>query len=107
MPFKDPEKRRSYQREHRRLRRNGDTVSTPRQTRVPEAVRLRTAADALGLLEEQVAAVRDDPAVGTTERARTVGYLLTVALKAIEAGNLEGRIAMLEAVLKARGEGPR
>jgi hypothetical protein len=32
---------------------------------------------------------------------------LTVALKAIEAGNLEGRIAMLEAVLKARTEGPR
>jgi hypothetical protein len=68
--------------------------------------RLKTAADVVRLLEEQVAAVRDEPDVGTLEKARTIGYLAGVALKAIEAGNLAARIEALEAILKARkGEG--
>jgi hypothetical protein len=59
----------------------------------------------LALLEEQVAAVRDDSEAGTLEKARCVGYLAGVALRAIEAGDLAARIEALEAVLKARRAG--
>ena len=38
------------------------------------------------------------------ERARCIGYLAGVALKAIEAGNLAVRIETLETVLKQREE---
>jgi hypothetical protein len=67
---------------------------------------VRTAADVLAVLEEQVAAVRADEQAGAVEKARTISYLAGVALKAIEAVNLAARIEMLEAVLKQRnGDG--
>jgi hypothetical protein len=71
-------------------------------------VRLKTAADVLALLEQQVNAVRTDEAAGPLEKARLIGYLAGLGLKAIETGNLEARIEMLEAVLKQRhGDGKR
>src|SRR5262245_47122623 len=108
MPFSDPDRARAYQREYRRLRRSGDTCTTPGTTPVPLPFRLQTAADVLDLLEEQVAAVRADQEAGTLEKARTIGYLAGITLKAIEAGNLAARLEMLEAVLKGRnGEAKR
>jgi hypothetical protein len=108
MPFSDPERARDYQREYRRLRRGGDDCTTPGTTPVPLSFRLQTAADVLDLLEEQVQAVRADQEAGALEKARVVGYLAGVTLKAIEAGNLAARIEMLEAVLKQRnGEAKR
>lgn len=106
MPFNDPDRAREYQREYRRFRRSGDDCTTPCTTPVPLPFRLKTAADVLALLEEQVEAVRGEQEAGTLEKARTVGYLAGVTLKAIEAGNLAARIEMLEAVLKQRkGDG--
>jgi hypothetical protein len=102
MPFSDPDRAREYQREYRRLRRSGDTCTTPGTTPVPLPFRLQTAADVLDLLEEQVAAVRADQQAGALEKARTIGYLCGITLKAIEAGNLAARLEMLEAVLKQR-----
>ncbi len=101
MPYKDPERQRAYQREHKRLERAGE-CRTPGRTLLPTPFRLRTARDVLALLEEQVAAVRDDPDVGTLEKARCVAYLAVAALRAIEAGDLAGRLEALEGVLKAR-----
>jgi hypothetical protein len=66
--------------------------------------RLKTASDLLTLLEEQITAVRGDQEAGALERARVVGFLTGIALKAIEAGNLQARLDMLEAVLKLRNE---
>ena len=106
MPFADPDRARDYQREYRRVRRAGDPCTTPGTTPIPLPFRLKTAADVLQLLEEQVEAVRDEPEAGTLEKARAIGYLAGVALKAIEAGNLAARIEMLETVLKQRnGDG--
>jgi len=102
MPFADPDKARDYQREYRRIQRGGDGRTTPCTTPVPLPFRLKTAADVLSLLEEQVTAVRADSEAGALEKARAVGYLAGVALKAIEAGNLAARIEMLEGVLKQR-----
>jgi hypothetical protein len=101
VPYKDPARQQSYQREHKRLQRAED-CRTPGQTRVPIPFRLKTAADVLALLEEQVSAVRNDPEAGTLEKARVVGYLARISLKVIEAGDLAARIEAVEAVLKAR-----
>ena len=106
MPYADPTKARDYQREYRRTRRAGDACTTPGTTPVPLDFRLKTAADVLALLEEQVGAVRADRKVGALEKARTIGYLAAITLKAIDAGNLAARIEMLERVLKQRnGDG--
>ncbi len=104
MPYRDPERQREYQRDYGRMRRAGD-AQTPGQTVVPLPFRLKTAADVLALLAEQVRAVRDAPEAGTLERARCVGYLAGVALKAIEAGDLAARVEAVEAVLKGRRAG--
>src|SRR3954452_15713744 len=104
MPYRDPEKRRTYDREYKRTARTGGGP-TPGQTLVPIPFRLKTAADVLALLEEQVGAVRADEGLATVERARTIGYLAGVSLKAIETGDLAARLESVEAVLKARRAG--
>ena len=101
MPYKDPGQQRDYQREYGRLRRAG-AAQTPGQTAVPLPFRLKTAADVLALLEEQVSAVRAEGAASTLEKARVVGYLAGIALRAIEAGDLAARLEAVEATLKVR-----
>ena len=59
----------------------------------------------LALLEEQVTAVRGDADAGPLEKARCIGYLAGIALRAIEAGDLAARLEALEAVLKTRQGG--
>jgi hypothetical protein len=107
MPFANPDQARDYQREYRRTRRAGDLCTTPGTTPIPLPFRLKTAADVLQLLEEQVEAVRAEASAGALEKARAIGYLAGIALRAIEAGNLAARIEMLEAVLKQRNEGEK
>src|SRR5919199_1232142 len=104
MPYKNPERRSQYQREYKRLKRAGE-CQTPSQTLIPAPFRLKTAHDVLALLGEQVQAVRDEQEAGTLEKARTIGYLAAIALKAIETGDLAARLESLEAVLKARRAG--
>jgi len=104
MPYRDPERQRAYQREYGRLRRTGQP-QTPRQTAIPLPFRLKTAADVRALLEEQVGAVRSDDSLMTVERARTIGYLAGVSLKAIETGDLAARLEAVEATLKGRRAG--
>jgi hypothetical protein len=102
MPFSDPDRARNYQREYRRLRRSGDGCTTPGTSPLPVEFRLQTAQDVIDLLQEQVAAVRVEQKAGALEKARVIGYLAAIALKAIETGNLAARLEMLEAVLKQR-----
>jgi hypothetical protein len=88
----------------RRMHRPGEDCPRP----IPLPIRFKTAADVLTLLEEQIAEVRGDPEASALERARVVGFLTGIALKAIEGGNLQARLDMLEAVLKLRnGESKR
>ena len=101
MPYKDLNRRRAYQREYQRLRRAG-AGQTPGQTLIPLPFRLKTARDVLALLEEQVNAVRHEPAAGTLEKARAVGYLAGIALKAVEVADLSARVEAVERVLKGR-----
>ena len=101
MPFKNPGIARDYHRDYQRLRRAG-VCQTPRQTLVPTEFRLKTAKDVVAILEEQVQAVRTDSTLTVSERARTIGYLATVALRAIEAGDMTNRLEAVEAVLSKR-----
>ena len=104
MPYADADRARDYQREYRRMRRCGDGCTTPSTTHIPAEFRLRRAADVLLLLEEQVDAVRRDLKAGALEKARCIGYLAGISLKAIEAGDLSARLEAVEAVLKRRKE---
>ncbi len=101
MPYADAETARDYQREYRRMRRAGE-CTTPSTTQLPAEFRLQTAADVLALVEEQVAAVRSDAEAKTLEKARTIGFLAGVALKAVEAGNVAARLEAVEVALKRR-----
>ena len=101
MAYKDPEKQREYQREYQRARRSGSRTP-PGRVDLPAPFLLRVAHDLVGLLEEQIDAVRTDPCAGTLEKARCVGSLVTVALRALEQRDLTARIEALELVFKGR-----
>ena len=100
MPFADPEKRRQYDAEHKRKAR----VAEPCPTRLtlPVEFRAKTAADVLGLLNEQLDTVRQDTSLGSVERAKAIGYLAGIALRAIDAGDVAARLEALESILKSR-----
>ena len=101
MAYKDPEKQRAYKREWARMQRAGES-GTPGGTLIPMPFRLRTAHDILALLGEQVEAVRNDQKAGTLEKARTIGYLAGISLKAVEAADLSARVESIERAMKAR-----
>ena len=75
------------------------------QPLIPLPIRLKTARDVLALLEEQINAVREEPEAGTLEKARTTGYLASIALKAVEVADLSARVEAMERVLKGRKVG--
>ncbi len=100
MPFADADKRREYDADDKRKAR----VAEPCPTRlsVPVEFRAKTAADVLGLLNEQLDTLRQDASLGSVERAKAVGYLAGIMLRAIEAGDVAARLEALEAILKSR-----
>jgi hypothetical protein len=69
---------------------------------LPTPFRLRVAEDIVSLLEEQINSVRTDPCAGTIEKARCIGSLASVLMRAIEQRDLATRIEALELVLKGR-----
>ncbi len=77
----------------------------PLDGRDPERRRLKRPGDVLAILEKQIQAVQEDPELGPVEKAQTIGRLATIALKVIEVADLDGRVAALESVLKARKNG--
>lgn len=101
MPYKSAEVSRAYQRDYKRLKRAGES-QTPGQTVLPAEFRLQTAQDVLALIGEQVDIVRSDTETGKLEKARCLGYLATIALRAIETGELATRLEAIERTLKQR-----
>lgn len=63
---------------------------------------LNQPADVLALIEEQVNQVRADPLTDPTERARTLGMLAGLALRAMDSRDLHARLEAVERVLKLR-----
>jgi len=74
---------------------------------VPPPLPLVQPADVLELLAEQVNAVRSDPYADPTERARTLGMLASISLRAMELRDLSARLEAVERVLKLRRDQDR
>ena len=68
----------------------------------PEPVAFDTPADVVAVIAEQVNAVRGDAYAEPQEKARTLGMLSSVALRAIEQKDLAARLEAVERVLKLR-----
>ena len=68
----------------------------------PPPVPLQSPADVLAVLGEQVNAVRADPFADPPDKARLLGMLCSVALRCIEAKDLDQRLEAVERVLKIR-----
>ncbi len=99
MPYKDPERQREFQRSWQREKRAGEVKQTPSRTLNPEDI--QTAKGLLGLLSQTIADVQSTGA-DTLIKARLIGYLVSIGLKAVETAGLESRLSSLEEVLKAR-----
>lgn len=102
MPYKDHEKRRAVVREAARRTRTGDRKPTRKPLPELSELRYQTARDVLALLNEQVAAVEGDDKTGTLEKARCIGYLASLLLRAIETGDFAERLAALEKLIEER-----
>lgn len=100
MPFADADKAREYQRNYQRQRRNGSTDSTV--VDLPTTVRIKSAEDVLALLEDTINSVRGAEADALV-KARCIGYLAGVTLKAVETANIEARLVDVEEMLRQGG----
>ena len=98
MPYKDPEKRKEYQREYQRLLRAGEptraVIKPMSKSLNPEEV--RTAQGLLGVLGNLIGEVLTTKQGDIFMRARTAGYLISIGLKAVEVADLEARLTSLE-----------
>lgn len=108
MPYRDPERRRAAQREWARRKRAAAGEGQTSRPRLidPEAGDghlLDSAARVLAVLAEQVALVRSAD-VDVLARARVVGYIAGLGLRAVELVDHEARIAALEAARYAEQE---
>lgn len=98
MPFKDPEQRRSYNRQYQRLRRAGQPVGKRGVAvlRMSNLEQIKTASGLLCVLSNLIKEVLDTKEGDIFIRARTAGYLISIGLKAVEVADLEGRVGNLE-----------
>jgi hypothetical protein len=67
-----------------------------------EPVPLDSPADVLALLAEQVNEVRADAYAGPVEKARTPGFLASLALRAMKSRDLTARLEAVDRVLRLR-----
>jgi hypothetical protein len=78
-----------------------------RRAPTPGPRKLQTAQDVIDLLEEQVEALRAEAGTRPVDKARAIGYVAGIALKAIETGALAARLDQLEASLQLPRPKPR
>lgn len=90
-----------------KLERKASDVLRVRATPVPAPLDLNAPADVLALLAEQANAVRADASATAQERARTLGMLAALAIRAMEARDLDARLEAVERVLKLRAADER
>ncbi len=100
MAFKDPERRRRYNREYGRLRWAGQPPgSRGIHIEVLQPSNLgqtETARGLLGVLAGLIKGVLETKEGDVFIRARTAGYLISIGLKAVEVADLEARLTNLE-----------
>ena len=100
MPYKDKEKQLQYQREWQRSRKAGEPMKPSARTLNPAEI--RTAEGILKVLSDilsQLVAAKGDLYM----KARTITYVASVGLKAVETAELERRLNELENKLLSGG----
>jgi hypothetical protein len=102
MPFKNDDRRRAYDRERKRLERSG--VSNLGPSLVQPEIRVRVIEDVFRLLDQAIALAQTDERAKGIEKARALGSLASLGLRAVEARKLADRVDALERVLKSRNE---
>ncbi len=101
MPYKDPERQRTYKREWQKANRRGSIGHQEGLGAVIEiSGRMQTPSDVLAVLEEQIDALRRDKRLRTVERARAIGQLATLCLKVIETRDVEAKLDKIDDALK-------
>lgn len=107
MPYKDKGAQRDYQRQYHRELRAGGHYSAKNKDKTSKTLfsnhyRLKKAKDFLHILEDAINAVWEDGTITGLQRARTLGYLVGVGIRVMEASNVEARIEALEQVFAER-----
>ena len=100
MPYKDPLKQKEYQREWQRSQKAGEPLKPLARTLNP--AEMRTAEGILNVLSDilsQLLAAKGDLYM----KARTITYVASVGLKAVETAELERRLNELENKLSSGG----
>ena len=98
MPYKDPEKRREYHRNYQRQRRAGVQAEQDGQTLNLDG-EYTTAEEVLSLLSETLVSVKNSKH-DVLQKARVIGYVAAITLKAVEVAELEQRLNELEVIVK-------
>lgn len=100
MPYKDQDKQREYQRkyqrEYQRMKRaagNNSGFKVLTEDLTPEG--LQTATSLLKLLGDTLYEVKSTQG-DTFQKARVLGYLVRIGLKAVETADIERRLVELE-----------
>lgn len=94
MPYNDPLKQKTYQRQWQRQRRLLSNGKGSKVLQNPENV--KTAIGLLSVLAGLIREVLTDKEGDIYLKARTAGYLISIGLKAVETADLESRLTSLE-----------
>ena len=108
MPYKDPEKRHASVREavaRHKAAAGGKPKTKPSPLPGLAELRFKTARDVLALVNGQVEALLAAPALHVVTRARCVGYLAALLMRAVEVGEIETRLEALEAAINGGTNG--
>ena len=89
------------------LERHAQKVRNASTAPVAEPISLKEPTDVLGLISEQVQAVRAAAGVDPLNRARTLRSLAALALRAMQGRDLLARLEAVEHVLKIRRDDAR
>ena len=100
MPYKNPERRRAYDRERKRAERVAVYPLSP--TRVPEGFRVQVIEDVTVLLHEAVNLIQGDEGARGIERGRALLSACAVALRVAEARDVLVRLEELERAVEGR-----
>jgi len=93
MPYKDKEQQKEYQREWQRAKKAGQQLKPINRTLNPAEV--RTAEGMLNVLSYIIAQLMMDES-DLYIKARTIAYVASVGLRAVETAELEQRVEALE-----------
>lgn len=115
MPYSDPDRQRAWDAARQRRKRAERRGAKVGRSDRPQAlsivvldgpagpVRLRSAAEIIGLLEDEVTLFRKNgERMSPGDRLRTLGYALGIAARLLEVGPLEERLAALEEAIEQR-----